>query len=238
MELQEALDKIKELETEKSTLENEKSALIRKRDELLNEVKGLKQKYAKLADRTDLDTLDIDELLSIKVKYEAGDSETQNKYKTAYETDKKNFADRLKAIEDERKTEKEEAEKQKQLSVAAQLRADVLTELSKESYGIRNPNQFYMLFGDKIRRDDDSKLVAGDLGKSVKEYVESIAEDDDNAHHFKPRGGSGTGGTMTTSGGGKVTDNPWSRATFNLTKQGQILKQNPELAKRLKAEAK
>lgn len=35
-----------------------------------------------------------------------------------------------------------------------------------------------------------------------------------------------------------VTENPWSKATFNLTKQGKILTENPELAKKLQAEAK
>ncbi|MFC5468419.1 DUF4355 domain-containing protein [Cohnella suwonensis] len=45
-----------------------------------------------------------------------------------------------------------------------------------------------------------------------------------------PPGGGGGG-----KGGGQI--NPWKKETFNLTEQGRIIRENPELAKQLKAAA-
>lgn len=40
------------------------------------------------------------------------------------------------------------------------------------------------------------------------------------------------------SSGAPQTENPWRKDSFNLTKQAQILRENPELAKQLQAQAK
>ncbi|HEY9659398.1 MAG TPA: hypothetical protein V6C65_13155, partial [Allocoleopsis sp.] len=99
--------------------------------------------------------------------------------------------------------------------------------------------QFYRLFGDKIQRGEDGRLFVGDEYKqqSLKEYIEAIGEDENNAHHFKPKGGSGVGASVGTGGGKGVNKNPWAKDSFNLTEQGRIFKQNPDLAHRLMAEA-
>jgi len=54
---------------------------------------------------------------------------------------------------------------------------------------------------------------------------------------FKPpdKAGSGAGGSSAIVGG--VGDNPWDDKTFNLTKQGEIFRKDPALAKRLAAAA-
>ncbi len=52
-------------------------------------------------------------------------------------------------------------------------------------------------------------------------------------HLFASSSGSGANG----SGRSTKTDNPWASSNFNLTKQGEILKENPELAERLATEA-
>jgi hypothetical protein len=41
-----------------------------------------------------------------------------------------------------------------------------------------------------------------------------------------------------TGGGGSGQTNPWKRETFNLTEQGRLLRDNPELARQLMAQAK
>lgn len=239
--LEEAQAAYDELKPKYDALEGEKTSLLRKRDELLGEVKGLKTKYSKFADYADRDDLDIAELLRIKEQHETGDSAIENKYRTAYEADKKKFDDRLKAIEDERRTEKEEREREKAATTLAQLKADAIAEFSKESYGIRNPEQFWILYGQgKIQRGEDGKVFVGDEYKQVglADYVKSIADEPDNQHHFKPKGGSGAGTVVGNGGGnGQATTNPWKAGSFNLTQQGQIIRTNPELAKRLKAEA-
>lgn len=237
--LEEAQAAYDELEPKVETLENEKTALLKKRDELLGENKSLKTKYSKFADYADQD-IDIAALLDIKAKFESGSDDAKKQYEQAYNADKTKFEQRLAAIEKERAEEKAQAEREKQEATAAKLKAEAIAEFSKESYRIRNPEQFYRLFGDKIQRSEDGKLYVGDEYKqvSLSDYIAQINEDEDNAHHFRVKGGSGSGtGAGATGGGGKAQINPWAKATRNLTEQGRILRTNPELASRLKAEA-
>lgn len=236
--LEQALERIKELESQNTTLETEKSALIRKRDELLGELKTAKGKLSKFADYADRDDIDIAELLDIRQKYEAGETDLKGKYEEAYKRDKDSFEKRLKSIEQEREQERQQREAEQRETAAARLKADSISEFSKEGYGIRNPEQFFRLFGDKIQRNEEGKLFIGDEYKqqSVKEYIEAIGEDNENSHHFKARGGSGVG-AATSAGGGKVTVNPFKPGeTFNLTEQGKLYRSNPDLARRLAAE--
>lgn len=233
---QEAYD---ELKGQVDSLEKEKSALLKKRDELLKELKDTKSKYGKFADYADQD-LDIAELLQIKEKFEAGDQDAKKQYEQAYLQDKGKLEQRLKAIEEERAAEKAEREREREEALAAKLKADAISILSKESLGIRNAEQFWRLFGEgKVKRDEQGNLFVEGEYKNFKleEYVESVAESEDNAHHFKPKGGSGSGTQASSSAGGKITNNPWKRETFNLTEQGRILKENRQIAERLKAEA-
>lgn len=237
--LEEAQAAYDELEPKVATLEGEKSSLLRKRDELLGENKKLKEKFAKFNDYADQD-LDIPALLEAKQKLESGDSDAKSKYEQAYNADKTKFEQRLAAIEKERAEEKSQAEKERADAISARLKADAIAEFSKPAHRIRNPEQFWKLYGDgTIQRGEDGTIFVGDEYKkvSIADYISSVNEDENNSYHFLPRGGSGSGTATTTAGGGKVTVNPWSRASFNLTQQGKILRENPELAARLKAEA-
>lgn len=49
-------------------------------------------------------------------------------------------------------------------------------------------------------------------------------------HWFKESAGGGAGGG---NGGGGAGDNPWTKANWNLTKQGQVLRENPTRAAQL-----
>lgn len=46
------------------------------------------------------------------------------------------------------------------------------------------------------------------------------------------------GRTPPAGGGGGGQTNPWKKETFNLTEQGRLLRENPELAKQMMAQAK
>lgn len=89
-----------------------------------------------------------------------------------------------------------------------------------------------------------------DILPHIKADVVSVAEDgtitglaeqikalqEGKPYLFKTDAPAGTGGSMGAGAKGKrepVIKNPWSKEHFNLTKQGQILRQDPELAKRL-----
>lgn len=74
------------------------------------------------------------------------------------------------------------------------------------------------------------------LPGGVEEAVKPYKEDKAMAHLFKqeqpkppyhPQGGTGGAGTA----------NPFAKETFNLTKQGELLKSNPEQAKAMAAAA-
>lgn len=240
--IEQAVEAYATLEVKVKELEGEKVALLRKRDELLSEVKGLKTKYSRFADYVDDPDLDIAELKRIKGLYETGDSEAKSQYAKAYEADKAKLEARLAAIEKERAEEKAAAEQEKAAAKAARLRADAIAELSKESYRIRNAEQFFKLFGDKIQVNEETgQLYVGDEYKqvSVSDYITEVGNDENNAHHFKPRGGSGSGTPPNSGGGqGRIQDNPFKPGpSFNLTEQGRLFRENRQLAERLQAEA-
>ncbi len=92
--------------------------------------------------------------------------------------------------------------------------------------------------------DADAAMVLADLSKvqvtedgkveGVKEALEALLQ----AKPWLKKQSSGPIGSGTNPpGAGGIEVNPWKQETFNLTKQAQILKENPALAARLKAEA-
>ena len=89
----------------------------------------------------------------------------------------------------------------------------------------------------KIELDESGNVKAG-LDEQIKALREAksflfIEQKPDKGPQFK--GATPAEGRDPASGGIK---NPWSREHFNLTEQGRILRENPELAKQLQALAK
>lgn len=66
------------------------------------------------------------------------------------------------------------------------------------------------------------------MGEWLDELIQSAP------HLFEASQGTGASGGK---GGGTGTVNPWKKEHWNMTKQGAIMKENPQLAARLKAEA-
>jgi hypothetical protein len=99
---------------------------------------------------------------------------------------------------------------------------------------------FKMKDGAAIPLSANGETILGKDGFSPKSVDEWMEELPTTAPHFFPANkGSGAGDGQRFKGTGTGDGvNPWKPgATFNLTKQGQITKENPELAKSLKAQA-
>lgn len=86
--------------------------------------------------------------------------------------------------------------------------------------------------------NDDGEVVAreGEFGQdgkplTLKEWFDGMRET--APHWFPAPQGGGVGGNHHTPS----AVNPWAKATFNLTKQSQLLKENPALAARMMAQA-
>lgn len=73
-------------------------------------------------------------------------------------------------------------------------------------------------------------------GKLLDDTVNEWAASDTGKHFIKASGNSGGGATPSNSSGEKV-NNPWAKDTFNLTKQGELMKNNPELAQQFQQQA-
>lgn len=89
--------------------------------------------------------------------------------------------------------------------------------------------------GNPVARDANGDLIMSKDGKSAlgpAEWLDSMKEVAD--HWWESSTG---GGTQPGRAGAERIKNPWKKDTFNLTEQGRIFKENPDLAARLKNEA-
>lgn len=125
-----------------------------------------------------------------------------------------------------------QGEIKKQQAANEQIARTYALKDSLAKQGVLDPDYLIYKAGglDKFTFDKEGKPVG------VEETVKPYREDKAMAHLFKqeqpskppysPQGGIGGGGT-----------NPFAKETFNLTKQGELLKSNPEQAKAMAAAA-
>ena len=102
-------------------------------------------------------------------------------------------------------------------------------ERALEDAGCLDPGSVIYKHGglDKFNFDESGKPIG--VEEVTKSYRETMA------HVFKPT--EPGGGYHPAGGGDPKGDNPWAKETFNLTKQGEIYKNNPAQAKELMAAA-
>lgn len=129
----------------------------------------------------------------------------------------------------ERQQREEDLAKREQAIVARELKAQAVTQLSEVNLPLELVDLINVADSDKAQESFIAVKSAwekahGSWESSIEAAVkEKLASSVDN-----PLGG------VTLSG----ETNPWAKETFNLTAQGILLKENPEKAEILKAQAK
>lgn len=83
---------------------------------------------------------------------------------------------------------------------------------------------------------DKSNVEVDDAGnvKGIKEALGTLVQ---AKPWLKKQAGGQVGSATNPPGAGGAETNPWKKETFNLTQQAKILRENPALAARFKAEA-
>lgn len=132
------------------------------------------------------------------------------------------------------RAEKEEAERRAQAAIEAANQRAIRAEarVQAAALGVRPERLDYVL-----RLLDLSEIEVGEDGTpdagAIKQAVEQLLRDLPEL-----KGSTGSVGTGTNPGSQDPdVKNPWSKEHFNLTEQGRIMRENPALAARLKAEA-
>jgi len=109
----------------------------------------------------------------------------------------------------------------------AQMQLDFAIEKALAAAKAKNAKAVKALLDlEKVKLDGEQLLGLDDQLKAIKES---------DPYLFGEPGK--VGGGTNPPGAGNSEVNPWKKETFNLTKQGELLRTNPALAAKLKAEA-
>src|SRR5690606_24567870 len=138
-------------------------------------------------------------------------------------------AERLKAEKEEAERRAQEAQQQ-----AAQRLVQAEAKVVAVELGVKPDRIPYVL-----RLADLSSVDVGDDGvvdaKELRDAIEAVLRD---VPELKGSMVPGKSGADFSASGGTVERNPWSKEHFNLTEQGRLMRENPDLAHRLMKEAK
>lgn len=169
----------------------------------------------------------LDEVVSRRTERLRADLETQLKAREA-------------KIEELTKAVTVEKEKRARLVIDGSLRAAAveagITKTAIEDVVYRGRQVFNLDENDRaIPRDPNGNLLVSKDGitpLSAQEWLDSMKK---IAPHWWPP--SQGGGAMPGDAGKPARVNPWKKESFNLTQQGMIYRDNPELARELMREA-
>lgn len=93
----------------------------------------------------------------------------------------------------------------------------------------------------KVVWDEDEArgVFVGELGEEidVSTFVEAWSKTKEGQGYMRESGNRGSNSSNNRGAGGSGGKNPWAKDSRNLTEQGRIMKENPALAKQLKAAA-
>lgn len=83
----------------------------------------------------------------------------------------------------------------------------------------------------------DETMIATEDGKSIKAVLEDVLNNTTFGKRCVVVNSSGGGAEGGVKGAGSAANNPWKKETFNLTKQAELVRKDPQLAAALKAQA-
>lgn len=206
----------------------------------LNKKPYLKLDLQKFAEGGEGDPPNIDE--EAKPKYT--DKDVDELFNKKFAKLKKQFDEELEKRIEATKSEQAEAERLARMNAEEKI-AFEKQKLEAENAELKRINQYNELSKEATKMLVEKKLVpteallqllvretAEATQKAVNVYVESVAD------QVKDQVKEALTGTPPTANIQKSTIvNPFSAATFNLTKQAELLKTNPDLYKQLKAQA-
>ena len=117
----------------------------------------------------------------------------------------------------------------------AQIKSAALNHFAQA--GVINPDHMFSLVGDKLRIEDGSLVaVDGGVQQSLNEYVEKLKMPESGADYMFRGNGSVGMGSVGSTGAAAGMNNPYISGNF--TEIVKMEAENPELAKRMKAQAK
>lgn len=212
------------------------------------DVRGLKDKNSELLGKLDKSKKKEEELV-------AGKTELESKYANLEDELKKNNPDDLKKLLEKQFADKENEYKAKVDALTVErdtLKANDMKRLLNEAIedGCKDLTFMEGLKAGFIARvmsmykfeareiDGELKFLTSDM-KEPKDVLKEFSLSNEGKAYIKnPSMGGGAQGSSSKSGSAtSYSDNPWRKETFNLTKQAQIRRENPTLAKRLEMEA-
>lgn len=196
------------------------AAMTAKNAELLDEVKKLRAKQR-----------DIEAAEAAREKEKADAEEAAARQKGDFEKIETGYKDKLNKAEGEGLLWKSRYE-----NLVIDRGIEAALDAAKINPALRKAAVALLKSEHPADLSDDG--VATIDGKSIGDFISGWAKSDiGKAFVLNGNSGGGAGGGKGGAGGGS-DDNPFKPgATFNLTRQGQLLKSNPELAARLKTEA-
>jgi len=142
----------------------------------------------------------------------------------------------VRGLKDLAETLKAENQSLKENSRRSLVEGELTSALA--SNGVTDPNLLKaatLMLKEQVNVDDNNTAYTDtEMGRlTVKNFVQSWASKEGKSFVKQATGGSASGSQST----GATKDNPWRKETFNLTKQAEILQNNPELVQSMKAAA-
>lgn len=211
--------------TDTGALQREIEALRRKNAEILDEKKKLAAKLSDLPPDTD-----VQALLTFKQQTEQQRLEAEGNYAEARRQLEAQFRDREAQLQQRIDALEAEVKELRIIGPAVAALADA----------VHDPDEVIRLRlkADQIDREPDGTVVVVDgyARTPILDWAKSSLPQ----YRLKAPKPSGTGAPVGRSGGDVPAGmkNPWQRDTFNLTEQARLMRNDPDLANRLRESAK